>query len=165
MSPLLSDVPAVCVVIKQRLGAARAANTRVCSPLAFELAKGRDRGESAQVSGAPSCTAPSWSATRSEAGPGFDPREELTRPREDHVRARRAQLRHLCPMRPRCADGRNTRLFRGEHVRGGIADIDSLVGHHTPSDYQTPDRLRLDDPSWRSRLDRVECIVNAEVAQ
>jgi len=34
-----ADVPAVSAVIKERLGAARAANTTVCSPLAVELAK------------------------------------------------------------------------------------------------------------------------------
>ena len=34
-----ADVPAVSAVIKQRLGAARAANTTVCSPLAVEHAR------------------------------------------------------------------------------------------------------------------------------
>ena len=34
-----ADVAAVSAVIKQRLGAARAANTTVCAPLAVELAK------------------------------------------------------------------------------------------------------------------------------
>lgn len=37
--PERADVPAVAAVLKQRLGAARPANTTVCSPLAVEGAK------------------------------------------------------------------------------------------------------------------------------